>query len=266
MQVLATAQRPQSAHLYPAVLSWAAVTRLIHQRSPYTTVQIIEFAQIPPRPMTEKMDKYKSLRSTTFGHRVAEEETDALSAYFVETDSWERVFRGDIDVIYGAKGAGKSALYSLMLSRNGDLFDRNILLVAAENPRGAPAFKNLLLDPPASEREFVNLWKLYFISLLHNLLTEYGIKSDATTQLQQALEREGLVKGNLSLAGLLSGIVDYVRGALRPRPSRAESNSIPSASCRKDSRERLSFLSRQRRQLTLTFVPLMPYWSLQTQL
>ncbi|MGA4213778.1 P-loop ATPase, Sll1717 family [Ralstonia nicotianae] len=163
------------------------------------------------------MDKYKSLRSTTFGHRVAEEETDALSAYFVETDSWERVFRGDIDVIYGAKGAGKSALYSLMLSRNGDLFDRNILLVAAENPRGAPAFKNLLLDPPASEREFVNLWKLYFISLLHNLLTEYGIKSDATTQLQQALEREGLVKGNLSLAGLLSGIVDYVRGALRPQ-------------------------------------------------
>lgn len=163
------------------------------------------------------MDKHRILRSTTFGHRVAEEETDALSAYFVETDHWERLFRGDIDVVYGAKGAGKSALYSLLLSRSGDLFDRNILLVAGENPRGAPAFRNLVFDPPASEREFVSLWKLYFASLLHSLLVEYDIKSDATSQLQQALEREGLIKGSLSLAGLLSGVVTYVRGALRPQ-------------------------------------------------
>lgn len=163
------------------------------------------------------MDKHNILRSITFGHRVAEEETDVLSAYFVETDHWNRLFRGDIDVVYGAKGAGKSALYSLLLSRNGELFDRNILLIAAENPRGAPAFRNLLLDPPASEREFVSLWKLYFASLLHSLLVEYEIKSDATTQLQQALEREGLIKGNLSLAGILSSVVAYVRAALRPQ-------------------------------------------------
>ena len=163
------------------------------------------------------MDKHAILRDTSFGHRVAEEELDALASYFVETDHWNRLYRGDIDVVYGAKGAGKSALYALLLSKTSDLFDKGILLVAAENPRGAPAFRDLLSDPPATEREFVNLWKLYFACLLHGLLVEYGIKSDATTQLEHALQREGLVRGSLSLAGVLSGVVNYVRQALRPK-------------------------------------------------
>jgi hypothetical protein len=163
------------------------------------------------------MDKHATLKTVSFGHRVAEEETDVLSAYFVETDHWTKLYRGDIDVVYGPKGAGKSALYSLLISKSSDLFDKNILLVAAENPRGAPAFRNLLLDPPATEREFTALWKLYFATLLHGLLIEYGIKGDATTQLQASLEREGLIRGSLTLAGVLSSVVNYVRSALRPK-------------------------------------------------
>lgn len=163
------------------------------------------------------MDKHAVLRDTSFGHRVAEEEIDALSSYFVETDHWTRLYRGDIDVIYGPKGAGKSALYALLLSRSGELFDKGALLVPAENPRGAPAFRDLILDPPATEREFVNLWKLYFTCLLHGLLVEYGIRSDATEQLEQALHREGLIRGTLSLAGVLSSVATYVRKALCPQ-------------------------------------------------
>src|SRR5216684_5552091 len=78
-----------------------------------------------------------------------------LSTYFVFTDEWERLYRGVIDVVYGPKGSGKSALYSLLLARNSELFDRSILLIAAENPRGAPAFQDLVADPPAVEREFL---------------------------------------------------------------------------------------------------------------
>jgi hypothetical protein len=163
------------------------------------------------------MDKHKILRSLTFGQRVAEEETDILSTYFVETDHWERLYRGDIDVVYGPKGSGKSALYSLLLSKSSELFDRGILLVAAENPRGTPAFRDLVTDPPASEREFVGLWKLYFASLLHSTLTEFGIKNKASKQLEEALAREGLVKGSLSLGGLLRAVVAYVRRALNPQ-------------------------------------------------
>lgn len=163
------------------------------------------------------MDKHTILRSISFGHRVAEEETDVLSTYFVETDHWQRLYRGDIDVVYGPKGSGKSALYSLLLSKNTELFDRNIVLVAGENPRGATAFRDLVTDPPASEREFVALWKLYIASLLHSTLTDYGIRTDSTRQLEEALAREGLVKGALSLAGLLRAVVDYARRALRPQ-------------------------------------------------
>jgi hypothetical protein len=163
------------------------------------------------------MDKLAILRSLTFGHRVAEEETDLLSTYFVETDHWQRLYRGDIDVVYGPKGSGKSALYSLLISKSGELFDRNVLLVAGENPRGATAFRDLVTDPPASEREFVALWKLYIVSLLHSALSEYGIRNDPARKLEEALAREGLVKGTLSLSGLLRAVVDYARRALRPQ-------------------------------------------------
>ena len=96
---------------------------------------------------TESIDKHEILRSVSFGQRVAEEETDVLATYFVETDQWVRLFRGELDVIYGPKGAGKSALYSLLLAKSGELFDRNIVLVAGENQRGATAFRNLATDP-----------------------------------------------------------------------------------------------------------------------
>jgi hypothetical protein len=163
------------------------------------------------------MNKRDLLRSITFGQRVAEDETDALGTYFVETDDWDRLFNGEIDVVYGAKGAGKSALYALLLARSDKLFDRNVSLVAAENPRGAPAFRDLLTDPPTSEREFIGLWKLYFSSLLHSVLREFGINNESSKELEEALTREGLVKGSLSLASLLRGIRTYVRGALNPQ-------------------------------------------------
>ena len=162
-------------------------------------------------------NKIELLRIIDFGSRVAEEETDVLSSYFVETDHWGRLYRGEIDIIYGPKGSGKSALYSLLLSRSNELFDRNILLIAAENPRGATAFKDLATDPPASEQEFVSLWKLYFASLLHGVLADYGIKNNSSKQLEDALAREGLTKGNASLTVLLHKVLVYVRDALRPQ-------------------------------------------------
>jgi len=163
------------------------------------------------------MDKRAILRSTAFGHRVAEDETDALSTYFVETDHWQRLYRGDIDIVYGPKGSGKSALYSLLLSKSTELFDRNTLLVAGENPRGSTAFRDLATDPPASEREFVGLWKLYIASLVHSALAEFDIRNDSSKQLEEALAREHLIKGTLSLAALLHAVIDYARRALRPQ-------------------------------------------------
>ena len=110
------------------------------------------------------MDKRSVLLNMTFGGRVAEEEGDELKSYFVETEQWRRKIAGDVDVVYGPKGSGKSAIYSLLQSEFDTLrVKRRIVVIAAENPRGTPAFRDLVDDPPASEDEFRGLWKLYFL-------------------------------------------------------------------------------------------------------
>ncbi len=128
--------------------------------------------------------KREVLQATTFGKRIAEEEGDELSAYFIETDQWQRIFAAEVDIVYGAMGAGKSAIYSLLLKREEQLFDdQKVMVVAAEDPRGTPAFKGLIEDPPTSENEFRSLWKFYFLSLITQHLRDYGISNALTKQI-----------------------------------------------------------------------------------
>src|ERR1700680_2019928 len=104
------------------------------------------------------VDRMQLLKKISFGARVAKDETNELGNYFVETDQWDRIFNGEIDVIKGDKGAGKSAIYSLLSAKSNELFDKRILLITAEEPRGTPVFKELVTEPPAAEAEFVGLW------------------------------------------------------------------------------------------------------------
>jgi hypothetical protein len=103
---------------------------------------------------TVAMKRLDLLKQMSFGVQVAEDEVNELASYFVETNQWEKIAKGDIDIIRGEKGSGKSAIYSLLMTKAGDFFDKRILLVAAENPRGATVFKDLVADPPTTENEF----------------------------------------------------------------------------------------------------------------
>jgi ABC-type multidrug transport system fused ATPase/permease subunit len=105
--------------------------------------------------------KKQALRQLNFGNQVAEEERDVLRDYFVKTQAWDKIVGGEIDIVYGPKGSGKSALYVLLQDETNDLFDRGVLLVSGENPRGTPAFKDLVSEPPTTERDFISIWKLY---------------------------------------------------------------------------------------------------------
>lgn len=87
--------------------------------------------------------KLRVLQNIGFGKRVAEEEVDELETYFVQTDFWRRIYSGDVDIVYGPKGSGKSAIYLLIQKSATELFDRNIRLVAGEEMRGEPAFAGL---------------------------------------------------------------------------------------------------------------------------
>lgn len=151
------------------------------------------------------------LLEANFGHRIAEDEREELEQYFVETDQWRRLFAGDIDVVYGAKGSGKSALYSLLVQKTDELFDRGIVLIPGENPSGTAAFSELVPDPPTSETEFIGLWKTYFLTLLARILKDWGVETESAKSVYSALEDAGLLKKGASLQTLLKSVRSYVQ-------------------------------------------------------
>lgn len=122
------------------------------------------------------MNRIDLLKRMSFGVQVAEDEVNEIASYFVETNQWAKVAKGDIDIVRGEKGAGKSAIYSLLMTKAGTFFDAGILLVAAENPRGATVFKDLVADPPTTENEFIALWKLYALAIIAQQLREYDVR------------------------------------------------------------------------------------------
>jgi len=160
------------------------------------------------------MAKFELLRQINIGQRTAEEEKDQLARYFVETEYWRKIFRGESDIVYGSKGTGKSAIYLLIIDHEDSLFDKGILLTSAENVRGAPVFQDLITDPPATEREFIGLWKLYFLTLIGRTLRDFDIRNEMAAKVQSPLESIGLLDREISLRGVLGLVKDYVRKVL----------------------------------------------------
>jgi hypothetical protein len=157
------------------------------------------------------------LQRLELGRRIAEEESDHLAGYFVETDQWRRIFSGEVDIVYGPKGSGKSAIYTTLVNRADDLFDRGILVELAENPQGAPAFRGLISDPPTGEREFIALWKLYCLSLTARSLVDYGPSGPSGQKLLDLLAAEGLApKQGTSLRTVLANALGYARKLMNP--------------------------------------------------
>jgi hypothetical protein len=162
------------------------------------------------------MDHKKILEQVTFGKRVAEEEKEDLKYYFVRTNQWEKIYSGDIDIVYGPKGSGKSAIYSILIDSIDELFDKNVLVVSAEKPRGTPVFKNLNIDPPASEEEFVMLWKLYFALIVTNQMIEYDFRDSHSEKVIEILREINLIPKERTLKRFILNSVDYVKRLLRP--------------------------------------------------
>lgn len=165
-----------------------------------------------PQELPSRQAKIDVLSSLSFGQRVAEDEVDELADYFVETDQWRRMYAGEIDVVYGPKGSGKSAIYSILVDRASELFDRGILIVPAENPRGAPAFGALVVDPPTSEQEFVDLWKLYLLSLVARVFVDFDIRNEAGRFVLDRLQEAGVpVEPRGPLNSVLNAVRQYAR-------------------------------------------------------
>lgn len=160
------------------------------------------------------LSKLEVLKQIKIGERVAEEEADELVGYFVETDQWHQMRSGEIDVVYGAKGSGKSALYTLLVKKENELFDSGILIAPAENVRGATVFRSIVSDPPPSELSFIYLWKIYCLILIAKTLREYGIAEGNAKPLINALEKASLLPITDSLSAMFRAVTTYVKGWL----------------------------------------------------
>lgn len=163
------------------------------------------------------MDRLTLLREVSFGSQVAEEEIQNLASYFVQTDQWNRMVKGDVDMVRGEKGVGKSAIYLLLGANASMLFDRGVLVVNAENPRGATVFKDLIADPPTSEQEFVVLWKIYILVLICYELRALGVTKGHVSSVYIALEEAKLLEPTLNLSGLLRSAQIFARQLLNQR-------------------------------------------------
>lgn len=157
------------------------------------------------------MTKLDVLTEITFGQRIAEDEVDTLNSYFVETEQWRKVISGQVDVVYGPKGSGKSALYALLRRNRDALHDRGVILAAGENVRGTPVFEALVTDPPAGEEQFRGLWKLYFLSLVGTVFSAAKLSGDHAKELVGLLAEAGLVHPEWSLKRSFQSALEYVR-------------------------------------------------------
>lgn len=160
------------------------------------------------------MDKLQLLKDMSFGSQVAEEEIQKLQSYFVQTDQWNRILKGDVDIVRGEKGSGKSAIYLLLGKNTERLFDDSILIVNGENIRGATVFKDLISSPPTSEPEFVILWKIYILVIVSHKLRDMGINGARISSVYSALEAANLLEIELNLAGILRSAQNFTKRLL----------------------------------------------------
>lgn len=66
---------------------------------------------------TRKISEPGLLAALTVGDPMAENEFQTLGSYFVETDQYLRTLRGEVNLVVGRKGTGKTALFSQVRDR-----------------------------------------------------------------------------------------------------------------------------------------------------
>lgn len=81
-----------------------SVENIVHDFAQET----LQYAQTIDMP---KADKSQALRAISMGAAAAENEFRTLSQYFVETAEFNRVQRGEVKIVTGRKGSGKSAIF-----------------------------------------------------------------------------------------------------------------------------------------------------------
>jgi hypothetical protein len=153
------------------------------------------------------------------GNSVAEHD-EALERYFVETEVFRSLVRGDADIVAGDKGTGKTALYRILKKRAGEIDElRGVELVPGFNPVGNPVFQRLAEGVVLEEGQYASIWKAYLLSLVGNwvlAIYEDGF-TERMVELDSLLTRLGLRSQDDSPSAVFSGVVNLVRRITNPK-------------------------------------------------
>jgi hypothetical protein len=159
----------------------------------------------------DSVTKYNLLRRLNLGSSIAEQEQGELTKYFVQTHLWTEVRNDRIDIILGDKGSGKSAIFLLLQADQVSMsVNSGTYLYPAENPRGDAAFKNLVDEPPADEKEIELVWRMYFLVLVTKFLESRRSDNKDYIDLYRVLVNAGLMESSWSLADILSSVRRFV--------------------------------------------------------
>ena len=155
-----------------------------------------------------------NLENINFGSQVAESEKEYLINYFVETVEWKELYKDEIDIILGAKGSGKSALYMILQNKANDLKkEKGIFVVNAEKPTGQTLFSKMLDNNLLEHgRDYILFWKLYICVIISNSIkNDYGF---INSNLMKQLKKYDLIQ-NDGLDGIFTSVLNVTKKLLQ---------------------------------------------------
>jgi hypothetical protein len=142
--------------------------RSAEQCSEYLNNWLIE-QQIRPdeRYRTRRLQLVTQLKGLTFGEHVAENESDSLSDYFIETAAFDQALKSRLMLFVGRKGAGKTAN---MLQAAARLQEdaKNVVVVIKPAAYDFSALLALMRDLPGEIKDYSieSLWRFLLQSEL----------------------------------------------------------------------------------------------------
>ena len=159
------------------------------------------------------------LRSLDLGNSVAEHDA-LLERYFVETEAFRRLVAGEVDLVAGDKGTGKTALYRILKERYAAIPSlRGVEVVPGFNPAGNPVFQRLAEGDVLEEGQYASIWKAYVLALVGNWLLaiyESGL-TEPMKLVDSMLTSLGLRSKDDSPNVVFSSLVNLVRRLGNPK-------------------------------------------------
>jgi hypothetical protein len=200
--------------------------RLQHYRSSDQAYAFVDewLAGLQIRPderyRTRRLQLVTQLRGLTFGEHVAENESDSLSDYFIETAAFDQALKSRLMLFVGRKGAGKTAN---MLQAAAHLQEdaRNVVVVIKPAAYDFSALLALLNDFPGEIKDYSieSLWRFLLQSEIARTVIE-GIEArpahvpytEAELQLLRFAD-EAVFDLRGEFAKRFEDAVNYLRGA-----------------------------------------------------